>query len=187
MSKSINRYALLLASMIAIFGFLFSFVNAAHANPSQFPAPVSTAPATTTLAYMSPGNATTTLQLDSYSGGINYATNLATIAIQYTASSTAPTLKFRIEDSPDGVDWYPRSNALVSLATTTVLSGNSAEYQFTFATSTDFGGSGTASRLHQSLTTNVPMRYMRVKFYVPAAGGNGGLWATIIPQKETHE
>lgn len=175
---------LVIASVIVLA--IFAVVPIVKANPSLFAPTKATAVATTTLSYLSPGAATTTLSYDSLDGDSSKIDEL-TLAIQYTASTTGPTLKLRFEDSPDNINWYPRSEFHNTNATTTLLSGNFSEYQLTVATTTDNGGSGTSARIHTSFTVKSPMRYVRAIFYVPASGGNGGLWAQFIPIKEDSE
>lgn len=156
------------------------------ANPSQFAPTKESATATTTLLYLSPGNATSTMSYDSYSGDSVKIDKLS-LNIQYTASTTGPTLKMRMEDSTDNINWYPRSvaiNSTLDNATTTMITGNFSEYQWTVSTTTDNGGSGTSARVHTSLVVDAPQRYVRVKFYVPQNGGNGGLWYQMVPFKE---
>lgn len=147
--------------------------------------PKKTATATTTVAYMTPGTATTTLTSDLYFSSSNTKASGALVAFQYTASSSAAALKARVEYSDDGIDWYPESVELNTVATTTLMTTTFREYSWSnFATTTDYGGSGTASRIHQSFSVETPTRYVRVKFYVPAGAGNGALWASLTPNKE---
>ncbi len=160
-----------------------------HANVPFFLRTLS-ATATSTLSYMAPGTGTTTLTFDA---GVNQANgaDMATLLIQYTASSTAPTLRFRQEFSTDNVDWYTDGlgsvPVLMSLnSTSTQLITPYHEYQVNFATTTDFGGSGTFARSLTSLQIPTPTRYTRIKFYVPASGGNGALWAEIVGKKQTN-
>lgn len=180
------KYSIFGIGFIALVVAIVVMAQYAGANPSQFAPTKETSSATTTLAYLSPGNATTTLSYDSYSGDFVKIDKL-TLALQYTASSTGPTLKVRLEDSMDNVNWYPRAvaiNSTLQNATTTMLTGAFSEYQWTVATSTDNGGSGTSARVHSSFVVDAPMRYVRAIFYVPVSGGNGGLWAQMIPFKE---
>lgn len=158
-----------------------SFVKA---SPSEFAPTKETAAATTTLVYMSPGLATTTLSYDSLSGD-SVKINTLNVAFQYTASNTAPTLNVRFEDSQNGVDWYPRST-IVGSATTSLMTAPYNNMSFVLSTTTDIGGSGTNGRIHESFTVNAPMRWVRAIFSVPQGTTNGGLWAQFIPTKETN-
>jgi len=178
-------FSLLAVSMFA------SFPGSAHANPSKFAPTKETAAATTTLAYMSPGAATTTISYDSLDGDSVKIDEL-TIGFQYTASATAPTLNVRLEDSRNGIDWYPRAREVFPVlpgitATTTLMTTPFNSLSFVLSTTTDNGGSGTFARIHESFTVKAPMRYVRAVFFVPTGGGNGGLWAQFMPVKEDPE
>lgn len=160
-----------------------------HANPPFF-LRTFTASATSTLAYMTPGTATTTITFDA---GVNQAngSDMATLLIQYTASTTGPSLRFRQEFSSDNIDWYSENlgtvPTLMSLnSTTTALVSPFHDYTVNFATTTDNGGSGTNARIMTSLQIPTPTRYTRVRFYVPASGGNGALWAEIAAKKQIY-
>lgn len=186
-----NRYlgaGILVAAILVTALAMFAFQpHEAKANPSQILPPKATAVATTTLQYMSPGAGTTTLSYDALStGGTDTIFDKMQLVMQYTASSTAPSLKYRIEDSRNGIDWYPRSATVSGQtnATTTQITGNFADNLWTVATTTDNGGSGTSARVMQSVLIDMRMRYIRAIFYVPASGGNGGLWAEFNPTKQ---
>jgi hypothetical protein len=141
---------------------------------------VESATATSTLSYMTPGTATTTISID---GGAS-ALDSALLTFQYTASGTAPVLKARVEYSSDKIDWYPQMTA-IGQATTTLIATPFLEYSFTLSTTTDNGGSGTSARVHGSLDIPTPTRYTRVKFYVPASGGNGALYTELTAKKQS--
>lgn len=166
----------------------FGLAYFAHANPSYFPASVSTATATSTLVYMTPGTATTTLTLNSFSAGNTTKTDKAVLAFQYTASGTAPVLQAVIEYSQDGLDWYPAGYKQPDPASGGFASTTQTIFTpitWNLATSTNMqGGSGTLTRIHDSVAIDTQLQWVRVKFIVPVGGGNGGLWAQIIPVKE---
>lgn len=179
----------------AFITFVTLFAVVVHANPSFFSAKAQTGAATTTIAFMGPGTGTTTLTYDAYGlNGTNQVdpgrnTSKAEsffLGIQYTASGTAPTLRMRQEFSDDGIDWYP-DNLSISVATTTNIITPFRDYSFTMSTTTDNGGSGTASRVHTSLRLTSPTRFTRMIFSVPTGGGTGGLWAQVVPNKERGE
>lgn len=171
----------------------FGTAIVAMANPSFFMVGSQTATASSTLAYMTPGTATTTLPaLDTYAPGTNTKANGAFLAFQYTASGTAPVLNARVEYSNNNQDWYPDGFTYVpegpTYATTTIMTTPAHNYSWTLSTTTEAIGSGTATRVHQSLAlTEIPARYVRVIFTVPQGGGNGGLWAVLVPFKERNE
>lgn len=145
---------------------------------------------TTSLRFITPGTGTTTLPCNleyvaGIGGGVS-AMDSAILAVQYTASTTAPTLRMRTEISTDGIDWYPHKGFILnSNATTTEISGTHAEYSWSVSTTTgDFAGSGTATRVHTSIPLTIPARWVRVKFYAPIGTTNGALWAQIIGTAE---
>jgi hypothetical protein len=151
--------------------------------------PCNTNPASSTLNFMKPGHGTTTLTcpINSFARS---ESGLAILHFQVTATSTAvdkPALNARIEVSRDNIDWYP----LAQPATITGLNATTTPYtsdpyrglSFRISTSTpyagDFGGSGTATRIHYSVEIPATEPFMRVVFTSPASGGNIGLWAEI--------
>lgn len=172
-----------------------AFAFTAYANPGYWGGKQQTATASTTLAYLSPGAATTTLTYDTFEFDSTKNVNKsrtdakdATLLFQYTASGTEPRLNVRLEYSNDNIDWYPLAVPTTAVATDTPVTRFS-EYQFALSTTTAATdgnlGSGTAGRVHQALKIDdIPTRYIRAIFYVPAAGGNGGLYAEFIPRKE---
>lgn len=177
-----NKYKILALFIGAMFIGQGVYMFTAHANPSIYAPTKETAPVTTTVVYMAPGTATTTLTYDSFNGDYSLIGNL-TLAFQYTASSTEPHLNVRLEDSPNNIDWYPRAVAVNTNATTTLMAPVGV-YNFDLATTTDNGGSGTSSRVNESFSVKAPMRYVRAIFYVPQGGGNGALWAQMVPSKQ---
>lgn len=169
--------------------------STARANPSQTPPTKSlNNTASTTQVYMVAGLSTSTITYDSFSVTTDTKFDGLTVAVQVSASGTPPTLKMRLEDSPDCKDWYPRSVAITT-ATTTILTGSFNEYQIPIATTTSMlGGSSNASstvigitpRVHQEVTVDTPMRCTRAIFYNPPGSGNFALWAQLIPFKEKY-
>ena len=149
------------------------------------PADCYTAAATTTLKYMSNGLATTTVDCPMGSDGANSAA----LAIQVNASSSPLTVfNIFVEESMDGVDWYP-----IPVATTTdPLNLAIRPYStFAFATSTvggtapsasqsGVGLNGTQNRNHYIL--DIPVRMKRVRAYAGVTGANGAIWMQIIPK-----
>lgn len=191
LSKRSAEFVALVAAMFAL-AFLFTAVPA-HANPSQTPPTKSlNNTASTTQVYISGGFATSTITYDSFSVGSDTKFDQVNVAMQIHSSSSPATLKFRMEDSPDGINWYPRS-VVITTATTTQITGSFNEYQIPVATSTaSLGGSGVASssvlgitaRVHQNVVVDTTMRWARAIFYVQPGGGPVALWAQLIPVKE---
>lgn len=161
-----------------------------YANPSFFAPQAMTSTATSSPAFMTPGAATTTLVYDSYNlNGTNQpivndptSAQSATLAIQFSASSTASVLNIGVERSQDGIDWY--QDNLNSLATT---SGSDSinvpsTFSWTYASSTIGGLPNTGNRIGKLINIPTPTRYTRIIFSL--TGTNGAVWAEFIPQKE---
>lgn len=183
---------------MAMFATVFMLLNPskAFANPSKFSPPVVTATATTTRTFMTFGVGTTTLTLDTYyptTLADNTKVDSALVLFQVNASSTisSPKINVAVEYSYDNIDWYPQTAALNSLASTTIQTGNYADYQFNIATSTTNRLGGTASTTANatdyqlfSLAIPTPTRYVRVVFYSPSGGGKIDFWGSMQPVKE---
>lgn len=183
-----------LISIIAAFMAIFGAAGTAFANPSGFATATSTAAATTTLKYMTPGTATTTTPVyDAYAqttnGGFTTKADYAALLLQFTASSTNSTLNAAVEYSQDGIDWY--RNFLIDpnqIGTTTVNATfallNPFSFSWKFASSTTIKGVGytNADQSTAALLIPTPLRYTRVVF--AETGANGAVWASLIPIKE---
>lgn len=149
-----------------------------------------TAAATSTLSYMTPGTATTTVTCPMGNDGAS----TASLAIQVNASSTSSLFNVYVEESMDGQDWYP-IGAPDTASTTPYNLSLRAYSTFTFASSTI---GGTPSLLGASTTyqgyeaennrnhylIDVPVRMKRVRAYtaIPAGSTNGAVWMQIIPK-----
>ena len=133
--QKILKIASAIGSMLLLLLLSFAFLpSKTTANPSQLNAftscqtgevASSTGPTLfTRAAFLSPGLATSTLNCNVpiASNGNVQTFDSATLLIQATASSTASDLRYWIEDSHDGIDYYPRVVATTQLATTTALS-----------------------------------------------------------------
>jgi hypothetical protein len=186
MKKIISAVAIFIALAIVV----LSNIETVKANVPYFQIE-KTQPATTTTAFMSPGNATTSIQIVSnQSVGIDSAY----VFVQYRASSTGPTLKYRIEHSQDGIDWYGQLVPTNTNATTTTVVGSAAGYNIAFSTSTAptdgipgfLNATSSNPRLHGSFSITTPTRYTRVIYFVPAGGGNGALWSSIIGKRQAN-
>lgn len=180
--------------------YLLGPIDKAAANPSTISQPgvskLSTASASSTPTFMTPGTATSTLTLDTING---YATTTLTplvsdgvtnavavdqawLAVQMTGSSTASNLRIDWEYSNDGIDFY-RDNA-----TSTVLG---------YASSTPRGiGGQSESQLPKYKQTGVvtqgtllevpkiPARYLRAVLSVPAGSLNSTNWAQFFTRQQ---
>jgi len=174
-------------ALILIVSYLFG-VHTMIAKAAQIaftPATCYTAAATSTLSYMTPGTATTTATCPMGQDGADSAV----LAIQVNASSTAAVFDVYVEESMDGIDWYPIQQEQVA-STSNPFSLQIRQYaQFTFASSTvggalantnGVGVNGTQNRNHYEL--DVPVRMKRVRAYTGITGANAGVWMQILPK-----
>lgn len=190
------------AFALAMLGIMFFAVKVADANPSQFTETSQTASATSTLVYMTPGTATSTLPHDSYrtSTGNNYANSLTELFVQFSASSTGSQLNINLEYSngypgvdcittPGACDWYQDTGTNVkgfSTTTTNVFLTNVPQYQWKFASSTvgQAALQGSNNRDTRALAVNAPARYVRAIFTCAVGGTNCAVWGQFVPIKE---
>jgi hypothetical protein len=158
----------------------FMVATSAHANPSSYKRAQSAA-ATTTLSYLSPGVASTTLATLDAIGGNNFAIGgTASLLLQLTGSTTVSTLyatttyAVAFEYSQDGVDWYADELRTSSAATTTVLRQR------------NIAGVAIATTTPTKLIISVPTptRYVRPVITIPADSTNGAVWGEWVAQKE---
>lgn len=205
MTKTLTYKVVLLPLLAIVFG-AFVYATVAHANPSYLPKFLTTgngSAATTTLTYMAAGVGTTTLIYDSYTpSGFSPKTDsaLVTFIVDATSTITQPRVNARVEYaldtgancslSPTTCDWFPITSATNANASTTSMTGDFSDMQWTISTSTtDQGGSSqyiaaATSTKYLSFNLPTPTRYARIKFYVPATGGNMSIWAAVQPAKQ---
>lgn len=189
--------------------FCVSLIHAVpvHANPNAFTRKQS-ASATTTLAYMTPGTATTTAIIDCQQGGSSsFGCDSGALMLQFTASSTSSTLLVNEEyaqgisgvdcvATPNACDWYEGNQSVINgLATTTLTASGNAyditgvpQFSFKFASST-IGGIGistTNNLANRLITFQSPTRYIRFVFSLKLAGANGAVWWDIVTKKQNN-
>ncbi len=171
----------IIGSIAGLIGIL-ALASITHANPSQFAPTVQTATATTSVAYMTAGNGTTTLPYDSYNvtygtnTGSTYATNMATLLVQTAASSTSSVFSITLQYSQDNIDWY--NDNLSQGATTTAVKNVSMANSYTWTA----GGTATTSK---AILIQTPTRYVRS--VIGVTGASGAVWQQIVPIKEKSE
>lgn len=127
-----NKTASLLAIVIFVVLAFVAFAPRSNAQPSSINVQM-TAPATTTVAYIGNGTATSTYQIDSYpTYSSSKVFSMAGIDSEYlyvqaTASSTATVFTFTPQFSNNGIDWYNIASTSGTVATwnpgTTATSG----------------------------------------------------------------
>lgn len=186
--------------IVAIFSLaLISAVGiSVHANQSYFGPGSATAAATTTLTFMTPGAATTTLYYDAYAVGITTKVDAAVLLLQLTASSTSTNLNVGVEYAQEGTsgadcttsptlcDWYQDAITTRQATTTNpVLIAAPDQYSWTFASSTPgkLAPGASNNKDNRAIKIATPTRYMRVIFTM--TGTNGAIWGKIIPIRET--
>lgn len=182
-----------LSKILFIVGVLaFSFITLIHkadANPFFFER-FQSASATSTVVYMQPGTASTTVTA---LNNQNASFESAIVNIQVIATTTGvsiPVINARVEGSMDNQDWYPVALYPSVIATSTALLTPYSSLSLQISTSTspagNFGGSGTATQIMSSFTIPVSIRHLRVVFTDPAGGGKYGLWAEIVTKRQTN-
>ncbi len=185
---------LAIATMLAIALFL---APATKGNPQRFSSNlgacdnvsgVSTV-STSTPVYMTAGTATTTATC--YLG--NDGVQEAVVQVALTASSTNTTVVVGVEESMDGVDWYPvlvpgQENATTSPVLDLDTTGT---YSFQFASSSFGGGAQVATDNFDLRAFSVPVRMKQVRAFASLASTtghltnkNGAVWLGIVPRLE---
>lgn len=202
----------ILLGMICLTVFSLVVFNSkqANANPSGFyQSFIGTTPtnagnvASTTLVFMTPGTATTTLYWDSgLFGASAQGSESAVILAQVTGSSTAANIQIFQEYSqgvpgnssvncvatPTACDWYQSSvTALNNYATTTADVGYNigavSKFNWSVSTSSPFGQVAPFTNVDtRAITVQTPARYSR--FIFTLRGANAGLWASLVAKKQ---
>ncbi len=163
-----------------------------YANPSIFSPTVQTSSATTTVNFMSAGNATTTLTLDTYYpntiGSYTKSTD-AILLMQFAGSSTSATLNGTVEYSQDCIDYYSDNYVTASTSPTNSLQINNT-FSWLFA-STTIGGGKVSAALSATSTKAIriytPTRCVRVVLTQPVGSASGAIWAQLVPNREKPE
>lgn len=168
----------------------YASINVVKANPTFAPVTVQTATATSTITYMSPGVATTTLTLDTYSSGNPRLAYNATLLIQFVGTSTASILNTNIQYSQDGIDWYQDGGSLTNNFATTTKPfdiGQVNTFNYTFSSTSPSLGAAISATSTRAVRVNTPTRYVRALFTMPIGSANGAIWAQFVPIKEVAE
>jgi hypothetical protein len=146
-----------------------------------------TAAATSSPAYQTPGNATSTVTCKL---GVDGA-DKASVIVEVNASSTASIWNIYAEESMDGQDWFPIASNQ-SASTSPIVDVTTRSYaSFTFASSTIGGALGGTNSVGINGTNNrnhyvfdVPIRMKQVRVYSALSGANGAIWVQIIPKAQ---
>ena len=175
-----------LAVSITVLMFAIFVAFQVRANPSYFARGTASATATTTLAFMTPGTATTTVTHDAFFEGNNTKADSVALQLMLKASSTGTVLVTNIEYSEDGIDWYQNNLDTYAAGAIAVATPNSLTW--TFATSTIGGllnGGAGVDFGQKVIGVKTPTRYVRA--VLSLTGANGGVWVKFIPSKERTE
>lgn len=175
---------------------VFFTARKTEANPLGFSCPSYSNTATTSPVYMTPGTATSTVVFDTYcingtnqpNTGNTFASNGATLFLQFNASSTFSTLNTTVEYSQDNIDWY-QDNYLTNATTSMPFEiASSTKYEWVYASSTLNGVTPNDGRINKMLRLYTPTRYLRVVNSLASTSGagikNGAVWTAIVPFKE---
>lgn len=202
MSLTQKKILALIGSLAVIALATLLLVPKVDANPSFFIVGQATATATTTLTFMTPGTATTTVVQAAANNGNTMGINAATLLVQFTGSSTASSLNVTFEYAntdagvdcsvtPTACDWYKDgllgATGVVSTTTQAVNLGTVANYTLPFASTTVGGLIGNATRTTRIINVQTPAQYIRAVFTLPIGSLNGALYAKFLPTKERPE
>lgn len=178
----------------AVFVSLFAFSMRAYAKSSSIFAQ-SSAAATTTVSFMSAGNATTTYQFDSptFTAGVTgkvanmQGIDASSLYILLNASSSNTVLEWQIQFSNNNIDWYGESAALSSANLSQASSTSGTVIQEASTTVTHLwspGASGNSFKVIALPTT--PTFHERVVFFLPIGSAPGAVYnETDLKQNPT--
>lgn len=191
---------------ILVVGFL-AYSHTADANPQSFyQSFLNGNSATTSVVYMTPGTATSTLYWDASVGGAsNTGSESGAVAIFLNASSTGSTLVINQEyaegpggvnctTSPTSCDWYQSTQTVFNgYATTTIPTtgydmGVVPQFSWKFASSSTGGGAILATNNSDSrvISVQTPTKYVRFIFSLKPGGTNASVWAAMVAKKQNN-
>jgi hypothetical protein len=143
---------------------------------------------TTSISYMTPGTATSTATCNMQRAGAGIEVfDKSVVIAQMTASSTSSVITGGVEQSYDGIDWYPVSLREIATSTAsrfTILP--SGLFSWTFASSTNGGGATLVNGDTNTIMFEVPtfLPFVRTWFANQIGATRAGIWATIIGKTE---
>jgi len=146
----------------------------------------SSATASTSVVYMTPGTATSTATLDAYEAGAPTGFREATLRINAYASSTATTFLTTFEVSHNGNEWFFAGNG----GTTTDISIPYYHRHDFASTSPTIVNPPTGIAASQGtgveyfITVHTPLRYIRAKTSLSPSSQNGTVWSEFVGVKE---
>lgn len=180
-----------MAVFLIAFYFFFQ-IGQVKATPSSFKISPTCATlgtlSTTSVSYMQAGKATTTATCNMMVAGAGSGTELfdmATFHVQFAGSSTASTINIDIQDSYNGVDWYPRSfgwNPESGYATSSPSLSPVQSFVYNFSSTTNDKSAVTNANSATStrdIAIQVQAPYIRAIITMPAGSTNGAVWGTF--------
>ncbi len=197
LTKKINLVAIIIGIALTALFISFMGTEKVFGNQSGIAPGAKSAVATTTVNFMTPGTATTTVVYDSYNqngtnqpvGYVPTTSDGATLLVQQTASSTTSILGWKYEYSQDGLDWYGDAIVNYGNATTTQVQSLAVNnsYTWNFASSTSCDNTAvllTNNRGCKAVNVQTPTRYVRAVFFIPTGASNAGVYAQFVPRKQ---
>lgn len=170
--KQMASYVAIIAGLL-LTGLLF-IEHQADAAPASITIQT-TAPATTTVAYIGVGTATSTYQFDNNVFSSGKIMNMQpidriTLYVQEAASSTSSVIGITPQYSNNGIDWYSYGTATSSVSSTGATSlTTGTSYQWTPGT--------TATSSLVLVLPDVPTQHERVQF--SATGAAAAVYAEV--------
>ncbi len=179
-----NPKVLAAAVLLAV----LAFAGVAYANPFYIAGKASSAAATTTVTYMTPGTATTTVVYDSYEiSGTNQKNqgnltvpNQVAVVVQGVSSSSISVLNLACEYSDDNIDWY-QNDVFAATSSGNIPIAAPSTFTYTFA-STTLNGVANGNKFAKVVQCPLPLRFVRA--VVSNTGANLSVWSAIIPTKQ---
>lgn len=151
--------------LIALIVILGIMVGANSASAMTYFKRAATATATSSVVYMTPGTATTTLTIPTEGVDDVY------LFIQFNASTTASQLKWTVDNTFDGIDWYGEDYGTVSA----IASAHSST-----TISNTWLPNATGRLLKVTKLTTSPALSKKVTFSLPIGTANGALYAELV-------
>lgn len=184
--KAEHYYATFLGGLVFLVGVFFLASGKAEANPSSLVYGCKTAPATSTVVYMTGGTATTTIICDLMgSGGSRLAENATLTLFRNFSNAPASVQKVTYEYSNDYTTFAPAASTWYTVSTTTP--NNPASPIFTWIpASTTWSGAPGAPKDYDATIIDVPVkaRWVKAVITVPVGAASSTVWGEIVKKVE---
>lgn len=193
---------LILSAVVALA--ILALGSVVYANPSFWASSASSSTATTTLAYLRPGLATSSTPVydawgingtNQTNDGVTATPKTAFVKLLVNASSTLTKFNVTLEYSndsncgsnPNACEWY--QDGIFATTTYPVSLNTPNSFDWTFSSSTvgatgagALGVNGTNNRATRLFEIPVPLRFVRA--ITTVSGANGAVYVEIVPVKE---